>query len=114
VLVNNINTEFKLVGEWFKANKLSVYLEKTKFILFCSKRKSATASNCNISVNIDNQCISRISFTKFLGVNIDEHLTLSERINAIFKKMSKNIGTISRVTDIVPQRKYILFHKMYL
>src|SRR6218665_2944796 len=103
VFVNNINTELKLVGEWFKANKLSVNLEKTKFILFCSKTKSAAASNCNISVNIDNQCISRVSSTKFLGVNIDEHLTWNEHINAISKKISKNIGVISRVRHLIPQ-----------
>jgi len=60
-LTNKINAELKLVGEWFKANKLSVNLGKTNFILFCSKRKGANISiDSNISVNIDNQCISRV------------------------------------------------------
>jgi len=40
---------------------LSLNLGKTNFILFCSKSKSANISIVsNISVNIDNQCISRV------------------------------------------------------
>ena len=54
-LANKINTKLKLVGEWFKANKLSLNPKKTNFILFCSKRKSADISiDCSIFVNIDN------------------------------------------------------------
>ena len=103
VLVNKMNIELKLVGDWFKANKLSLNLEKTNFILFCSRRKLANVPRCDISINIDNQCISKVTSAKFLGVHIDEHLTWSEHINVISKKISKNIGIISRVKHLMPR-----------
>lgn len=49
-------------------------------MLSCSKRKLADIPGCDISINIDNQCISRVTSAKFLGVHIDEYLTWSEHI----------------------------------
>lgn len=88
-LVSNMNNELKIIGEWFKANKLSLNLTKTNFILFCSKRKLNLNPGCNIAINIDNQCVARVSSTKFLGVHIDEHLTWKDHITYISKKISK-------------------------
>jgi retron-type reverse transcriptase len=111
VLVKTINVELKFVGEWFKANKLSLNLVKTNFILFCSKRKTELNSDCNIAVNIDNQCLARVSSTKFLGVHIDELLTWREHIAVISKKISKNIGIISRIRHLLP--RHILVNLYY-
>ena len=111
VLVKTINIELKFVGEWFKANKLSLNLVKTNFILFCSQRKTELKSDCNIAINIDNQCIARVSSTKFLGVHIDEHLTWKEHIAVISKKISKNIGIISRIRHLLP--RHILVNLYY-
>jgi len=87
VLVNTMNAELKLVGEWFKANKLSLNLAKTNFILFCSKRKIELNLDCNMTITIDNQSITRVSSSKFLGVHIDEQLTWKEHITDISKKI---------------------------
>ena len=111
VLVKTINIELKFVGEWFKANKLSLNLVKTNFILFCSQRKTELKSDCNIAINIDNQCIARVSSTKFLDVHIDEHLTWKEHVAVISKKISKNIGIISRIRHLLP--RHILVNLYY-
>src|SRR5688572_17787969 len=111
VLVNTMNAELKLVGEWFKANKLSLNLAKTNFILFCSKRKIELNLDCNMTITIDNQSITRVSSSKFLGVHIDEQLTWKEHITDISKKISKNIGIISRVRHLLP--RYILVNLYY-
>src|SRR5688572_30251381 len=112
VLVNTMNAELKLVGEWFKVNKLSLNLAKTNFILFfCSKRKIELNLDCNMTITIANQSITRVSSSKFLGVHIDEQLTWKEHITDISKKISKNIGIISRVRHLLP--RYILVNLYY-
>jgi retron-type reverse transcriptase len=51
VLIKTINVELKHVGEWFKANKLSLNLQKTNFILFNSKRKTELKLDCDLTIN---------------------------------------------------------------
>src|SRR5688572_31474257 len=92
-------------------DKLSLNLAKTNFILFCSKRKIELNLDCNMTINIDNQNITRVSSSKFLGVHIDEQLTWNEHITNISKKLSKNIGIICRVRHLLP--RYILVNLYY-
>ena len=55
----------KLSMIWFKANKLSLNLKRTKVMVFKPRRKR---SICNIQISIDNQNIVKEKETDFLGV----------------------------------------------
>ena len=76
---------------WFKANKLSLNLKKTKYIVF---RPSQRRINCNIVISIDDQHIDRAKETVFLGVILDENLNWKSQISHIATKVSKSIGII--------------------
>jgi len=82
-----VNTELKIAIDWFKANKLSLNLNKTNYIVFRSINKHISTSTQE--VNIENVIIPRVESTKFLGVHIDQHLKWNIQIS---KKISKNIG----------------------
>ena len=56
---------------WFKANKLSLNLKKTKFMVFEPRLK---CSICYIQISIDNQNIVKVKKTNFLGVILEENL----------------------------------------
>ena len=53
-----------------KANKLSLNVKKTNFMIFSSKNKA----HPNAYINIDGESISENSKTKLLGVIIDNKL----------------------------------------
>ena len=72
VLVHNLNRELLRISEWFKCNKLSVNVKKTKVMLFSSGRRAYDKSK--IVVQIDGTTIELVSNIKFLGVIIDENL----------------------------------------
>ena len=103
------NSELSLASEWFKANKLSLNLSKTNYILFKSVRKQIP--NNHNSIIIDNMIIPQVTTTKFLGVHIDCHLKWNIHINAISKKIAKNIGIIRRISSVLPT--HILFNLYY-
>jgi hypothetical protein len=65
--------ELDCLSEWFKANKLSLNLSKTNYIIFRSKNKILPILNTGIK--IDSKEITQVITTKFLGVYVDEHLT---------------------------------------
>ena len=83
---------------WFKANKLSLNVSKTNYILFRNKGKVPA----KLTVSINGMPISQVSNTKFLGLFIDEALTWDNHITHISSKISKNIGIIRKLSHIVP------------
>ena len=100
-LMDLVNSELAAVADWFRANRLSLNLTKTNFIIFRSHRKPIPNQNFNIS--IDNKPILQVKSTKFLGVYVDEHLTWKEHIAHISNKIAKNVGILSRISYLLPR-----------
>ena len=72
-LTKIVNHELSFVATWFKANKLTLHPDKTKFILFHPARKKINLDG--LSINIDKKSINRAEHTKFLGVIIHPNLS---------------------------------------
>ena len=75
-----MNNELEKLTLWFKSNKLSLNVKKTKFSLFHSIRKKTDIPNKLPILKMDNTEINRDQVTKFLGVLIDENLTWKPHI----------------------------------
>src|SRR6218665_954736 len=73
-LFKTVNEELSLVADWFCANRLTLNLEKTNFIIFKLHRKSMPLAN-QMSLVINGVPITQVITTKFLGVYVDQHLT---------------------------------------
>ena len=89
-----INKELISVNEWIKANKLSLNISKTNFIIF--KKKLQSPQNFVI-VTIENTIIKQVTSTKFLGVNINAENGWKDHINEVTKKISRALGIIRRI-----------------
>src|SRR6218665_1576006 len=103
-VINPINLSIKssfIEAEWFIANKLSVNLSKTNYILFRSHRKVVLMSD--LKLEIHDKEIMQVTSSKFLGVYIDQHLTWVEHISHISKKIAKNISILSRIRHCLPK-----------
>ena len=88
ILVNTLNSELENLSVWLKANKLSLNLNKTKFMFFKSRKK---LQELNLQVYINDQQIEQVNETLFLGVVLDENLTWKAHISHIANKISKSI-----------------------
>ena len=91
------NHELKQVSEWIKANKLSLNLQKTNYMLF-----SNIIDELPGNIIFENTNIKRVSITKFLGVTIDKNLSWKEHVDHICKIISRNIGIINKVKYYFP------------
>lgn len=92
-LILTLNLELDKISTWMKANKLSVNLKKTNYILFRPSQKKIPAS---IPLLVDNQIIQLKHSTKFLGTYIDENLTWKTHVHYVCSKISKTSGAIYR------------------
>jgi hypothetical protein len=106
-LFKRANCELKLISSWFKANRLSLNIEKTNFIIFRSHRKSLGLTPHDFRIAMDGKSICQVSSCKFLGVYIDQHLTWMDHINHISRKIAKNISILSRVRHCLPRTSLI-------
>ena len=94
-----INHELEKISYWFMINKLSLNINKTHYIIFCSKNMRATNS---LPIKIDNIQVQQVYSTKFLGVIINQSLTWTNHISLINQKVAKNIGIIKRIRSKLP------------
>jgi hypothetical protein len=99
VLISTMNIELLKVTNWFKINKLSLNIKKTHFMIFHPRQKPITYT---VHLTIDGINLERVTYTKFLGVIINENLTWTNHINAVISKTSKNIGIIRKLRTVLP------------
>ena len=90
--------ELRNVDEWMKANRLSLNVEKTCFMLFTH----AQVDRNTVSISLGNRNISQVRSTKFLGIQIDDKLNYNDHISILSKKLSCTIGTMRRISPLVP------------
>ena len=83
----SINEDLKLISDWFKANKLTLNLNKTVCMLFNHRTKTAT----QISIKIDDVVIPQVPHTKFLGIYLDEKLNWKKHLDQLIRKIKSNI-----------------------
>ena len=94
------NSELNKLSTWFKANKLSLNLKKTNFMLFKPRHKGY---HFPMQVSINEQRIEQVKETVFLGVVLDEHLSWKPHISQVARKISKSIGVINRARFFLPK-----------
>ena len=67
-----INTELDKIKEWLKLNKLSLNVNKSKYVIFKTARRNNMINPLNIK--IDNTYIDRVDEFNFLGISFNEQL----------------------------------------
>ena len=92
-LKETMNRELSKIASWLSANKLSLNIKKTHFIIFKSRGKK---SNQHVSIIINNQEIEQVKCTKFLGLYIDDEFTWKYHIDQVASKISKMTGILAK------------------
>ena len=95
------NEELQKIETWFKANKLSLNSEKTKYTLF---HKSSAKDNIPLKLpilKISGKKIEREAAIKFLGVMLDENISWEKHMRTIESKLAKNIGLLCRAKPLL-------------
>lgn len=90
-LGNIINGEIEKLSEWFKANKLSINIKKSNYMIFKPRQKGLVN---DLSITLNGHIIDRVKEVAFLGVILDEHFSWKPHISQVARKISKSIGII--------------------
>ena len=110
-LENLMNAELANLKTWLEANKLSLNIGKTEYMIIGSRQRLSTFDNYNLKVCVDNDQINRVVKSKSLGLTIDENLTWKCHIDDITKKFSSGIGALKRIRDFISEETAIQVYK---
>ena len=100
--VNNtekkINRELSNIYTWLCANKLSLNITKTKYMIFHYPGKHIP----QLKLSVNGIQLERVSCFNFLGIYIDETLSWKTHIDHIANKISKNCGILNCLKRYLP------------
>ena len=99
-LYNNMNGDLANLINWFKANKLSLNIAKTNYILFRSSKFVNLGDNLKLYAGA-NEIIRNVR-CKFLGIVIDDKLCWLDHINSINIKLSRSLYILNSVKNMLP------------
>ena len=94
-LETDLNYDLKIVSDWLKANRLSLNVEKSKLIIFKSKRKLIDSQLFSIKLN--GVKLLPTDNVKYLGLHLDQNLSFDHHVNQLSKKLSRTNGILSKL-----------------
>ena len=98
-IFNKLNRELLVVDEWIRANNLVLNVSKSTYMIMCSPRRKYNADK--LALYIAKLEIIKVEQTKFLGVILDSRLNWKPHIDYICNKISKGIGILKRIRELV-------------
>ena len=102
-----MESELAIVQNWFNANRLTLNIGKSSYLLFQGHTK--TLRKFNIALN--NIEIPRVTHSKFLGTWIDERLKWEIHANKILTKLKCGTGMLRRSKNLLSKKaKRLLYY----
>ena len=98
-LCEEVSIELGKVEEWMRANRLSLNVQKTSFMVFTDR----PIKREDLVIEIGGMRVQNVRVAKFLGVTVDDRLSYNQHVSELSKKLSCSIGLMYRVYNCVPQ-----------
>lgn len=108
-LQDDLNATFGQISKWFQVNSLSLNISKTYFIQFLSK----SSNYLDININDENNYISKVNDTKFLGLYINNTLSWKLHIDKILPKLCSACFAMRSVKPFVSQQTLLMIYYSY-
>jgi hypothetical protein len=121
LLITRANTELKKIAHWFRANKMVVNINKTKFIIFHNRGKTVDMNGLNV-VYDDNEPLGADPHLvvpleryhsnhenpdcrayKLLGIYLDEFLNFNHHTNFLCNKLNRSLFCMRRAKNLLSQ-----------
>ena len=102
-----IMEDLKNASDWLKANKLTLNLNKTNYMIFSPKSNE----KLNMAILFENIALPRVHNTKFLGIWIDDQLNWKCHMTHLHLKLKSNLGLLRKAKNLLPPSiKVILYY----
>ena len=109
LLEKGVDIEINKVYQWLAANKLTLNISKSKFMMISNKKNTLN----EFRVKIANEALESCDHYKYLGVIIDKNLNWKLHIERISVKISKACGALAKLRHSVGIKTLIeIYHAL--
>ncbi len=95
-----LNSDLKNIHQWIVANKLTLNVGKTEYMIIGTRQKLKNFSR-EMNINIGGKNVTQVVSKKALGIIIHDESRWDEQIDNISKKVSQGIGMLRRAKQFV-------------
>jgi hypothetical protein len=105
-LFMKVNQELEKAADWFCANKLTLNVSKTKYLIFRNKKMPIFPEKHKLKIG--NEYIERIGdncrekYFKFVGMRLDEYLSWDDHTKHVSNKITSANFALNQVKNILP------------
>ena len=96
-----INLELCKIADWLAINKLSLNVQKTKFMIFHNYQKVISANEIPKLIICETN-IERVTTFNFMGITINEYINWSAHTSKIANKISRTLGVMNGLKRYLP------------
>ena len=96
-LNKRVNVEIKKIYQWLVANRLTLNIEKSKFMIITNKRVQTS----EFRVKINGKPLEKCTSYKYLRLHFDEKLNWKTHVNYVATKVSKMCRIVSKLRHSV-------------
>ena len=101
-----VERELEVLNDWFKANKLTLNVDKSVYLVF-----DRTGSSSLQQLMIGGRPIKKAKETKFLGTWLDDQLNWKSHISRLMTRLKCGLGMLQRSRDHLTTRaKKLLYY----
>ena len=101
-----IESELSVVQDWFNANKLTLNIGKSSYLLFQGHKQQLT----KFQIVLNGVEIPRVNHAKFLGTWIDDRLNWEMHANKVLMKVKCGIGMLRRSQQLLSSKAKCLLY----
>ena len=98
-----INRELQKINLWLQRNKLTLNVDKTKFMIFHKRKKVP-----NLSIALNDATITKVDTFNYLGILLDSNLSWKSHTDMLVLKISR---VLHRVNKYFPKSILITIYK---
>ena len=102
---SSINIELNKISEWLKLNRLTINVQKTKYMFFKTSKKTAQT----LLLQMDNKMIDKVLDFNFFGIHFNEQ-NWKSHIDKLSVKCCRSLGILNRHKIILPLNITIILY----
>ena len=93
--------ECKHVQTWLQANKLSLNVEKSNYVLFRPPQKKIPFK---LKLYLNDNIFNQVTSIKYLGIFFDENLNWKPHVLHVCSKIKRGLGILSKLRHFLPTK----------
>ena len=102
-----VNSDLENLRKWLIANRLTLNVAKTEFMLIGSKQMIKCISDLQLNVIIENKPVKRVIECKTHEVTLDQHLSLKSNTENICNKTTSEISALRRLKEFIDRKTLV-------